>query len=183
MISLIEDMRGSHPGRVKLVLSNTPNAAGIAKAIAKGIKTKVVDYQAFENNNLAFEKALNKELEKNEIDIVCLAGFMHILSLNFVSAWKGRLLNIHPSLLPKYKGLDTHQRAIDAGDCEAGCTVHEVVAELDSGLILGQSQVAIIPGDTAESLSKRVLEEEHILYPKVLRNFIDGVSKKRFKQK
>ena len=103
---------------------------------------------------------------------------MHILSLNFVSTWKGRLLNIHPSLLPKYKGLDTHQRAIDAGDCEAGCTVHEVIAELDSGLILGQSQVAIIPGDTAESLSKRVLEEEHILYPKVLRNFINGISKK-----
>ena len=178
MISLIEDMKGSHPGRVKLVLSSTPKAAGIAKAISKGIKTRVVDFQAFENNNLAFEEVLNKELEKYEIDIVCLAGFMHILSLNFVSTWKKRLLNIHPSLLPKYKGLDTHQRAIDAGDCEAGCTVHEVVAELDSGLILGQTQVAIIPSDTAVSLSKRVLEKEHILYPKVLRNFIDGMSKK-----
>jgi phosphoribosylglycinamide formyltransferase-1 len=111
-------------------------------------------------------------LSAHEIDVVCLAGFMRILGEEFVSAWHRRILNIHPSLLPKYQGLNTYQRALDAGDTEAGCTVHEVVPALDAGPILGQSRVAILPGDTADDLAARTLIQEHRLYPIVLRDFL-----------
>jgi phosphoribosylglycinamide formyltransferase-1 len=178
MLSLIDDMAGSHPGRVRLVLSNTPTAAGIFKANARGIMAKVVDYDYYKPNSLAFELALQNHLEAYKIDLICLAGFMHILGSNFIAAWKGRILNIHPSLLPKYKGLNTHQRAIDAGDKEAGCTVHEVVTELDSGRILGRGYVHILAGETAISLASRVLVQEHLLYPKIVRNFIKSLSPK-----
>ena len=175
MLSLIDDMTGPHPGRVRLVLSNTPKAAGISKALARGITTKVVDFQTYKPNISAFEAALQNQLETHKIDLICLAGFMHILGSNFVAAWKGRILNIHPSLLPKYKGLDTHQRAIDAGDDIAGCTVHDVVKELDSGRILAQGYVNILLDEDAISLAGRVLVKEHLLYPKVVRGFINNL--------
>ena len=178
MLSLIDDMTGSHPGRVMLVLSNTPKAAGISKAIARGITAKVVDYQTYKPNISAFESELQNQLEAHKIDLICLAGFLHILGSNFIAAWEGRILNIHPSLLPKYKGLDTHQRAIDARDHKAGCTVHEVVNELDSGPILAQGYVNILRNDDALSLASRVLVQEHLLYPKVVRDFIHNISTK-----
>ena len=178
MLSLIDDMTGPHPGRVRLVLSNTPKAAGISKAVARGITAKVVDYQTYKPNISAFEQALQNQLEAHKIDLICLAGFMHILGSNFIASWKGRILNIHPSLLPKYKGLDTHQRAIDAGDYIAGCTVHEVVTELDSGRILARGYVNILSDEDALSLAARVLVQEHLLYPKVVREFIDNLLNK-----
>ena len=132
----------------------------------------------YKPNISAFEQALQNQLEAHKIDLICLAGFMHILGSNFIASWKGRILNIHPSLLPKYKGLDTHQRAIDAGDYIAGCTVHEVVTELDSGRILARGCVNILSDEDALSLAARVLVQEHLLYPKVVREFIDNLLNK-----
>ena len=172
MLNLIDDMAGSHPARVRLVLSDTPKSTGISKALLRGVAAKILDYQSFNKNRTAFELELQNQLVHHNIDLILLAGFMHILGSNFVAAWKGRILNIHPSLLPKYKGLNTHQRAIEAGENETGCTVHEVVTDLDSGRILGQSYVNILSDETALSLAKRVLVQEHLLYPKVGRNFI-----------
>lgn len=172
MLRLLEDMEQPHPGRASLVVSNTPDAAGLAKAEAMGIATQVVDHKLYRGDRSAFEAALQKILLVHEIDVICLAGFMRILGADFVSAWQGRMLNIHPSLLPKYQGLKTYQRALDAGDAEAGCSVHEVVSELDAGPILGQSRVAVLPDDTASSLAARVLVHEHQLYPRVLRDFL-----------
>ena len=172
MLRLLEDMEQPHPGRASLVLSNKPDAAGLAKAEAMGIATQVVDHKLYRGDRSAFEAALQKILLVHEIDVICLAGFMRILGADFVSAWQGRMLNIHPSLLPKYQGLKTYQRALDAGDAEAGCSVHEVVSELDAGPILGQSRVAVLPDDTASSLAARVLVQEHQLYPRVLRDFL-----------
>ena len=176
MLSLIDDMTGPHPGRVRLVLSNTPKAAGISKAVSRGITAKVVDYQTYKKDRAAFDLELQNQLIHHEIDLILLAGFMHILGRNFIVGWKGRILNIHPSLLPKYKGLNTHQRVIDAGENETGCTVHEVVTDLDSGRILGQSYVKVLSDETALSLAKRVLVQEHLLYPKIVRNFIHEFS-------
>ena len=172
MLNLIDDMAGSHPARVRLVLSDTPKCTGISKALLRGIEAKVVDYQTFKKNSAAFDLELQNQLAHHEIDLILLAGFMHILGKNFIMAWKGRILNIHPSLLPKYKGLNTHQRVIDAGENKTGCTVHEVVTDLDSGRIHGQSFVEVLSDETALSLAKRVLVQEHLLYPKVVRNFI-----------
>ena len=172
MLRLLEDMEQPHPGRASLVVSNTPDAAGLAKAEAMGIATQVVDHKLYRGDRSAFEAALQKSLLVHEIDVICLAGFMRILGADFVSAWQGRMLNIHPSLLPKYQGLKTYQRALDAGDAETGCSVHEVVSELDAGPILGQSRVAVLPDDTASSLAARVLGQEHQLYPRVLRDFL-----------
>lgn len=172
MLRLLEDMEQPHPGRASLVVSNTPNAAGLAKAEAMGIVTQVVDHKLYRGDRSTFEAALQKILLVHEIDVICLAGFMRILGADFVSAWQGRILNIHPSLLPKYQGLKTYQRALDAGDAEVGCSVHEVVPELDAGPILGQSRVAVLPDDTASSLAARVLVQEHQLYPRVLRDFL-----------
>jgi len=172
MLNLMDDMAGSHPARVRLVLSNTSKSTGIPKALLRGVAAKVVDYQTFKKNRLAFDLELQNQLVQHKIDLVLLAGFMHILGKNFIVGWKGRILNIHPSLLPKYKGLNTHQRVIDAGENETGCTVHEVATDLDSGRILGQSYVKVLSDETALSLAKRVLVQEHLLYPKVVRNFI-----------
>jgi phosphoribosylglycinamide formyltransferase-1 len=165
MVSLVRSMTGDHPARAVLVLSNTAEAGGLAKARALGVPTAVVE---------TFEAALQAELEKARPDIICLAGFMRILTGGFTDRWRGRMLNIHPSLLPKYRGLHTHQRALDAGDYVAGCTVHEVTADLDDGPILGQARVPVVQGDTAESLAARVLEMEHRLYPAVLKRFAEG---------
>lgn len=174
MVALAESMTGDHPARPVLVLSNDPLAGGLAKAAAMGIPTAAVDHRPYGKDRAAFESALQAELEGADPDILCLAGFMRVLTEGFVSAWAGRMLNIHPSLLPKYRGLDTHARAIAAGDAEAGCTVHEVTAELDGGPILGQARVPILPGDTPETLAARVLKQEHRLYPAVLRRFAAG---------
>ncbi len=174
MVSLVDSMTGDHPARPVLVLSNRPGAGGLDKAAARGVPTAVVDHRPFGGDRAAFEAALQTGLAMARPDILCLAGFMRVLTPDFTNAWAGRMLNIHPSLLPKYRGLHTHQRAIEAGDAEAGCTVHEVTAELDDGPILGQARVPIRPGDTAETLAARVLVQEHALYPAVLRRFAAG---------
>ena len=172
MLKLLEDMAHYHPGTARLVVSNRPGARGLVQANAMGIKTEIVDHKFYKGDRAAFESVLQDILIDYEIDVVCLAGFMRILGGEFVDAWKGRMLNIHPSLLPKYQGLNTYQRAIDAGDHEAGCSVHQVVPDLDAGLILGQSRVPILSDDTAGSLAARILVQEHYLYPKVLREFL-----------
>ncbi len=174
MVALAESMVGDHPARPVLVLSNVPEAGGLARAEALGIATAVVDHRPFGKDRAGFEAALSAALARAAPDIVCLAGFMRILTEDFTAAWAGRMLNIHPSLLPKYRGLNTHARALEAGDSEAGCTVHEVTAELDGGPILGQARVAIRPGDTPEALAARILPLEHRLYPAVLRRFAAG---------
>lgn len=174
MVTLVRSMVGDHPARPVLVLSNNPDAGGLEKAAALGVPTAVVDHRPFEGNREGFEAAIQAELEKVRPDIVCLAGFMRILTPGFTKAWAGRMLNIHPSLLPKYRGLRTHERAIDAGDSEAGCTVHEVTADLDDGPVLGQARVPVLPDDTPEILAARVLTMEHRLYPAVLKRFANG---------
>ena len=174
MVSLVRSMTADHPARAALVLSNNPEAGGLAKAAEMDVPTAVVDHRPYKGDRPAFEAKVHRELIKNDIDIVCLAGFMRILSAGFTEKWAGRMLNIHPSLLPKYRGLHTHERALDAGDAEAGCTVHEVTAHLDDGPILGQARVPILPGDTPDVLAARVLEQEHLLYPKVLERFVRG---------
>lgn len=171
MLRLVEDMTGDHPARPVLIASNDPDAAGLARAQALGLPTAAVDHREFPGDRAGFEKALLPPLLEARPDIICLAGFMRILSPDFVDRFAGRMLNIHPSLLPRYPGLNTHERAIAAGDAEAGVTVHEVTRELDSGPILGQARVPILPGDTAETLAARVLVAEHRLYPAVLRRF------------
>ncbi len=171
MVSLVDSMTGDHPARPCLVLSNDAEAGGLKKAAERGIPTASVDHRPFKGDRAAFEAELLKPLEQAQPDIVCLAGFMRVLTGDFVSRFQGRMLNIHPSLLPKYKGLNTHARAIEAGDAEHGCSVHEVTAALDDGPILGQARVNIEPGDTPENLAARVLVWEHKLYPAVLRRY------------
>ena len=174
MVALAQSMAGDHPARPVLVLSNDPGAGGLAKAAAMGVATAAVDHRPFGKDRAGFEAELLKPLMEAAPDIVCLAGFMRVLTPGFVNHFAGRMLNIHPSLLPKYPGLHTHQRALDAGDAEAGCTVHEVTPVLDDGPILGQARVSVKPGDTAETLAARVLVQEHRLYPAVLRRFAEG---------
>lgn len=174
MVKLVESMTGDHPARPVLVLANSADAGGLAKAAEMGVPTAVVDHRPFKGDRAAFEEALQAELEKAAPDILCLAGFMRVLTAGFVSKWQGRMLNIHPSLLPKYRGLHTHARALEAGDTEHGCTVHEVTPELDDGPILGQAVVPVLPDDTADTLAARVLVQEHRLYPAVLRRFAEG---------
>ena len=171
MIKLVESMTGEHPARAVVVGSNDPQAAGLARAAAMGVPTFAVDHRAHKGNRAAFEAALLEPLLAARPDILCLAGFMRILTPDFVQLFAGRMLNIHPSLLPKYPGLHTHQRALDAGDAEAGASVHLVTPELDAGPILGQARVPVRPGDTADTLAARVLTQEHRLYPQVLRRF------------
>ncbi len=175
MLALLRDMAaGDHPAEPVLVASNDPSASGLAKAAAAGIATAAVDLRPFGRDRAAFEAALLTHILAAKPDILCLAGFMRVLTPDFVNRFTGRMLNIHPSLLPLYPGLHTHQRALDAGDAQAGCTVHEVTPILDDGPILGQARVPILPGDTADSLAARVLIQEHRLYPAVLRRFAAG---------
>jgi phosphoribosylglycinamide formyltransferase-1 len=174
MLALVRDMVGDHPARPVLVASNDPAAMGLEKASALGIPVAAVDHRPYGRDRGAFEAALADRIDATAPDILCLAGFMRILTPGFIRRYEGRMLNIHPSLLPKYPGLHTHARALAAGDREAGCTVHEVTAELDAGPILGQARVAVLPGDTEETLAARVLTMEHRLYPAVLRRFAAG---------
>ncbi|MBJ2150671.1 phosphoribosylglycinamide formyltransferase [Paracoccus sp. IB05] len=174
MMALVRSMTGDHPARAVLVASNDPAASGLEKARAAGIATAAVDHRPFKADRAAFEAELIAHIEAAQPDILCLAGFMRVLTPGFVARFQGRMLNIHPSLLPKYPGLHTHQRALNAGDQEAGCTVHEVTAVLDDGPLLGQARVPVLAGDTAETLAARVLREEHRLYPEVLRRYAAG---------
>ena len=171
MVQLIKSMDDNHPAFPSIVISNKPNAAGIKKAQDLGIPTQIINKNFEKSNGLGFEAELTEILNRHEVKIICLAGFMRILSKDFIDIFKGRILNIHPSLLPKYKGLNTHARAIAAKDKFSGCSVHLVTAELDGGPILAQSKVTIERTDTAETLSSKVLKEEHLLYPEVLLNF------------
>lgn len=174
MVSLVNSMQDDHPARAVLVVSNDPNAGGLAKAQALGVPTACIDHKPFGKDRAAFEAALQNTLVAADPDIICLAGFMRILTPDFTGKWEGRMLNIHPSLLPKYKGLHTHARALEAGDREHGCSVHEVTAALDDGPILGQARLSVRPDDTADTLAARLLPLEHSLYPAVLRRFAAG---------
>lgn len=158
-----------YPAEPVLILSNRPDAAGLAFAEAAGIRALAIDHKIYGKDREAFERDLDAALRVAGVEIIALAGFMRVLTNWFVSRWEGRMINIHPSLLPKYKGLDTHQRAIDAGDSEAGCTVHWVSAGVDEGEIIAQARVPILPGDTADTLAARTLPAEHKLYPEALK--------------
>ena len=173
MIRLVQSMRCGHPARPVLVASNDPAAPGLDRARALGVETVAADHRAYDDR-AAFEAVIDRALRDAGADLVALAGFMRILTPGFVQAWAGRMLNIHPSLLPRHPGLDTHARAIAAGDAEAGCTVHEVVPALDAGPILGQARVPVLPDDTSAALAQRVLAKEHVLYPRVLRRVAEG---------
>lgn len=166
MQALVEQARGY---RVVLVASDRPEAPGLEWAAARGIPTWSLSPKGI--GKAAYEAALQERLADADVELVALAGYMRLVSDAFVARWRGRMLNIHPSLLPKYKGLDTHARAIAAGDPVAGCSVHLVTEELDGGAVLGQAEVPVLPGDTAETLAARVLAEEHRLYPAVLAEF------------
>lgn len=174
MRALVADMLGDHPARATVVLSNNEGAGGIAWARDQGIATEVVDHRPYGEDRASFEAAIANVLAPYDLDIICLAGFMRVLTAGFVAPWQGRMLNIHPSLLPMYKGLNTHARALAAGDSEHGCTVHLVTPALDDGPILGQARIAVEPGDTPETLAAKVLVQEHRLYPAVLRRFAGG---------
>ncbi|MEE2920278.1 MAG: phosphoribosylglycinamide formyltransferase [Pseudomonadota bacterium] len=169
MKALLEAARDpSFPAQPVLVLSNRPDARGLETAAAEGIATHAIDHKTFGKDREAFERAMNEHLEAAGVEIIALAGFMRVLTPWFVNTWEGRMINIHPSLLPKYKGLDTHQRAIDAGDSEAGCTVHWVSPGVDDGEIIQQAAIPILPGESADSLADRILPVEHRLYPEAL---------------
>jgi phosphoribosylglycinamide formyltransferase 1 len=175
MTALIEAAKAhDYPAAIVLVVSNVPDAAGLARAKQDGIATAVVDHRTFGADREAFERALDAQLAAQRIDIVCLAGFMRLLTPWFVTRWNGRMLNIHPALLPEFKGLHTHRRALEAGVARHGATVHFVVPEMDSGPIIVQDSVPVVPGDTEETLATRVLAVEHKIYPQALRLVAEG---------
>ena len=174
MAALVDSMSEGHPARPCIVLADTPEAEGLAKAAKRGIPVACVDHRKFRCDRDAFDAKLLDTLSESAPDIVCLAGFMRILGTGFVARFRGRILNIHPSLLPRHKGLNTHARVLAAGDIEHGCTVHLVTERLDDGPVLGQSRLGILPNDTPETLGRRVLKLEHRLYPQVLRHYASG---------
>ena len=175
MVALLQDLaRDDHPATPAVVLSNHADTGGLDKAKALGVATEFVSHKEFPGDREGFEAGMLAALRPYDVDTVCLAGFMRILTPRFIGAYPGRMLNIHPSLLPKHKGLNTHAAALQAGDTEHGCTVHLVTPELDDGPILGQARVPVLPDDTPDSLAARVLKKEHQLYPAVLRRFVNG---------
>jgi phosphoribosylglycinamide formyltransferase-1 len=175
MAALIEAAKDkSYPAEIALVVSNRPDAAGLATAKAAGIATAVVDHSAYGKDRVAFERALRVALDKHAIELICLAGFMRLLSADFVGHWQGRMLNIHPALLPAFKGLDTHKRALAAGAKMHGATVHFVVPEMDSGPTIVQGAVPVRAGDTEQALAARVLAVEHRIYPLALKLVAEG---------
>jgi formyltetrahydrofolate-dependent phosphoribosylglycinamide formyltransferase len=157
-----------YPAKIALVIASQRDAGGLEIAAASGIEALALDHRPYGKDREAHERVIDAALRDREIEIVALAGYMRVLTPFLVRSWSGRMINIHPSLLPKYPGLHTHERAIAAGDAEAGCTVHLVTEGVDEGPILGQARVPILPGDTADALAARVLAEEHRLYPKCL---------------
>jgi phosphoribosylglycinamide formyltransferase 1 len=172
-----EDWQARWGARIACVISNRARAAGLAKAAQMGLPTQVIEhshYQAQPYPREAFDSALMQAIDEYEPALVVLAGFMRILTPGFVVHYQGRLLNIHPSLLPAFPGLHTHQRAIDAGCCFAGATVHRVTVDLDNGPILAQAVVPVMPEDTADTLGARVLTQEHVIYPRVVAQLLSG---------
>jgi phosphoribosylglycinamide formyltransferase-1 len=168
MSALVEAARApDFSAEIVLVLSDEPAAPGLAIARKAGVAAEAVDFRAY-GGKAAFEAALEARLRAAQAEIVCLGGFMRVLSPAFVERWKGRMLNIHPSLLPNLRGLNTHERALRVGLAEHGCTVHFVTAELDAGPIIAQARVPVLPGDDAQTLAARVLSEEHRIYPQAL---------------
>jgi phosphoribosylglycinamide formyltransferase-1 len=166
--------QASYPAQIALVISNRPDAPGLRPAAAAAIATEVVDHTLYRDDREEFERALQEKLEAHRIDLVCLAGFMRLLSPSFVGKWQGRMLNVHPALLPAFKGLDTHARALAAGVKIHGATVHLVVPEVDSGPILAQAAVPVREDDTADTLAARVLAAEHRIYPAALKLLAEG---------
>lgn len=165
--------RGENPARIAAVISNRADAYGLQRAKQAGIATELLDHKQFDGRE-AFDAALIQAIDAHQPDLVVLAGFMRILTPGFVQHYAGRLLNIHPSLLPKYKGLHTHQRALEAGDGEHGCSVHFVTEELDGGPLVVQAVLPVMADDTAESLASRVHQQEHKIYPLAVRWFAEG---------
>ncbi len=176
MVSLVNSMYRQNYAWPSLVLSNKTCASGLTKAKKFNIPSVCIEPKKASGLDLDFEAEIQRELKNYKIELICLAGFMRVLSNSFVDSWTGKILNIHPSLLPKYKGLNTHKRVLENGEKLTGCTVHEVTPELDSGRILGQATVPVLPNDTVESIRLRVLEKEHILYPRTLEQFCLGRS-------
>lgn len=176
MEKLIQSMTADHPGRPALVVSNRADAGGLPKAQALGVETAVVPSKGRPKPD--FEAELQAALAAAGVEVLCLAGFMRVLSPGFVTGWADRILNIHPSLLPLFKGLDTHARALASGMAVHGCSVHVVTADLDDGPILGQAVIPILAGDTPDVLAARLLPMEHMLYPRVLRAFLTGARDK-----
>lgn len=167
--SLIDAVKAEgYPAKIVTVISNKPEAKGLQRALAAGIPTHVINHRDYATRE-AFEEALDAKLQECGVQMVCLAGFMRLLTPWFVERWRDRLVNIHPSLLPAFPGLDTHQKAIDYGAKFAGCTVHFVRAEMDHGPIILQAAVPVVPHDTEESLAARVLDAEHKIYPQAVR--------------
>ncbi len=170
MAALIEAAKAKdYPAEIALVVSNRPEAGGLLVARAAGIATETVDHTKFSGDRNRFEHEIQSLLEKYRIEIICLAGFMRLLTANFLERWQWRILNIHPALLPDFKGLDTHKRVIDAGVKIHGATVHFVVPELDSGPVIAQGAINVRPGDSEEALAVRVLKVEHRIYPLALK--------------
>lgn len=175
MAALIEAAKApGFPAQISLVLSNHADAGGLKIATASGIATCIVDHKPFGRDRASFDAAMQAVLDAHHIEIVALAGFMRILSDGFVNAWFGRMINIHPALLPSFKGLDTHARALDAGVKLHGCTTHFVTPGMDEGPIIQQAAVPVLDGDTEASLGARVLVEEHRIYPQTLRLLAAG---------
>jgi phosphoribosylglycinamide formyltransferase-1 len=174
MTALIKAARDTaFPAEIVLVVSNRSDAAGLVFAMKAGIPTAVIDHKAFSTRD-AFDAAIEETLARARVEIICLAGFMRMLTTPFVERWRGRMLNIHPSLLPEFKGLDTHARALAAGAQKHGCTVHFVAPELDSGPTILQAEVPVLKGDDEKSLAARVLAEEHRIYPAALKLLAEG---------
>jgi phosphoribosylglycinamide formyltransferase-1 len=177
MVSLVEAARvPDYPADIVIVISNRPEAAGLAWARGMGIVTAAIDHKHFARRE-DFETQVHGALSAADVDLVCCAGFMRLMTAGFVEQWRGRMLNIHPSLLPLFKGLHTHERALAAGVKIAGCTVHFVVAEMDSGPIVAQAAVPVLEGDTPDSLAARILAAEHKLYPHALRLVACGAAR------
>ena len=174
MVTLIEAANApDYPATVALVVANRPDAAGLERARTAGLDAIVIDHKAFSTRE-GFEQALDAALSERSIDLVCLAGFMRVLTPWFVARWAGRVLNVHPSLLPLFRGTRTHERALAEGVLVHGCTVHFVVPDLDAGPIVAQAAVPVVPGDTAQSLADRVLAQEHVLYAQAVRMICSG---------
>ena len=175
MAALIEAAKApGYPAEIALVLSNVPDAAGLARAHDAGVTTAVLDHKPFGKDRAAFEAALQKILDQHRIELICLGGFMRLFTAQFVQRWSGRMLNIHPSLLPLFPGLDPHGQALRAGAKTSGATVHFVIPETDAGPIIAQESVPILAGDTPDTLAARVLEVEHRIYPLALRRVAEG---------
>jgi phosphoribosylglycinamide formyltransferase-1 len=175
MAALIEAAKApDYPAEIALVVSNRSDAGGLALARAAGVATMVLDHKPFGKDRLAFDSALQAILDQHRIELICLAGFMRLFTPAFTERWYGRMLNIHPSLLPAFPGLDPHGQALRAGVKTSGATVHFVIAETDAGPTVMQESVPVYPGDTAETLAARVLEAEHRIYPQALRDLAEG---------